>query len=140
MVQSGNQPVIGDSNKLVLCRLCGDIGAAAAAAAPPAMSSDSEPNHGVRPPYPNDETILDQLHRHVRATPDALSLVVPEGDVGHRGRLEMKYEEMWALIEQTAGVVNAARARDRSIWVILVLPQGLQQVIAVWSILRSGCG
>ena len=100
----------------------------------------TELNHGVRPPYPSNETVLDQLHRHVLCTPLALALIVPEGDSEQRNRLELSYAQTWALVSDVASVIRAARARDRSDWVILVLPQGLQQVITVWAILHSCCG
>jgi acyl-coenzyme A synthetase/AMP-(fatty) acid ligase len=106
-----------------------------------ANQNAGEPNHGERPPYPSDRTVIDQLYEHVARTPAALALVVPEGDgATDRGRLEISYAEMWAMTGQAAEALVAARARASSDWVILVLPQGLQQVVAVWATLRSGCG
>ena len=104
------------------------------------MQMDAEPNHGPRPPYPSDQTMLDALYSHVTSTPDAIALVAPEGDVGHPLRLEISYAEMWSIVSRGAAAFTAARLRGSSGWVILVLPQGLQQIIAVWSVLLSGCG
>ena len=100
-----------------------------------------EPNHGERPPYPSDETVIDQLRRNVQRTPAAIALVVPEGDADNQSRLELSYEEMWVTIGRVAQQIAAARSHGGSgHWVMLVLPQGLQQVVAVWGTLLSGCG
>ena len=98
-----------------------------------------EANHGVRPPYPSGKTIVEILCEQVVQTPGALALVVPEGDVDE-DRLELSYTSMWAMITQVAQALVAARPSGDCDWVIIVLPQGLQQVIAVWGTLRSGCG
>jgi non-ribosomal peptide synthetase component F len=40
----------------------------------------AEINHGPRPPFPSDKTIVDLLWQNARRTPDALALVLPEGE------------------------------------------------------------
>ena len=40
-------------------------------------TSQGEINHGQRPPFPSDLTILDLMSQHAAATPDALALVLP---------------------------------------------------------------
>ncbi len=120
------------------CALPGSIMQQATAL--PTAPRSCEPNHGVRPAYPSHETILDQLHLHVTHTPDALALVVPEGDADDSDRIELSYVHLWSLVGQVASALVAARPRGDGVpWVILVLPQGLQQVVAVWGTLRSGC-
>ena len=106
------------------------------------MSGDhSEVNHGERPPYPSHETLLDRLRRNVEATPDATALLVPEGEFQDDGeRLELSYAEMWAAIVAVAHELTRADARSGTRWVLVVLPQGLQQVIAVWGVMAAGCG
>ena len=107
---------------------------------PPPPSSPPDPNHGVRPEYPRDETIIDQLFRHVAASPASPALVVPEGDGDEPGRIELSYAALWSAIDQAADVLTAGRPTGSTQWVIMVLPQGLQQVVGVWGILRAGLG
>lgn len=99
-----------------------------------------EVNHGIRPDFPDTETVLDLLYRNVTQRPTSVALVVPEGEFVDGVRLEVSYEDMWSMITQTAQELYAAAAKRDTQWVIVVLPQGLQQVIAVWGILRAGCG
>lgn len=106
----------------------------------PAGKPPAEVNHGARPNFPEKETVLDQLHRQVSQRPSSVALVVPEGENVDGVRLEVTYAEMWKMILQTAQELSAVKAKQGSQWIIVVLPQGLQQVIAVWGVLRAGCG
>lgn len=101
-----------------------------------------ENNHGPRPPFPSDLTILDLLAQHATATPDALALVLPEGERSPPGgvRREVPYREMKEYVDQVAWALTGANARSGSRWVMIVLPEGLAQVCAVWGVLAAGCG
>ena len=99
-----------------------------------------EVNHGHRPPYPSTETVLDQLRHHVTRTPAACAVVVPEGEFQDGLRLSLTYSELWAALGRIAKQLAKAQARRASRWVLVVLPQGLQQVCAVWGVLAAGCG
>lgn len=103
-------------------------------------SRQLEINHGPRPPFPNDSTILDMLQQHVHATPAALALVLPEGERVDGVRREVPYSEMWSHVTQIAQELVRAGARSGSRWVMIVLPEGLAQVCAVWGVLMAGCG
>ena len=101
-----------------------------------------ETNHGPRPDYPSDLTVLDLLASHAAATPDALALVALGKD-GVR-TAELSFAETQAAVEQAAGALAAATAAapgaEGARWVMVVLPEGLEQVLAVWAVLRAGCG
>lgn len=101
---------------------------------------DGEINYGPRPDYPKDKTILDLLKKQVDERAQSLALVVPEGEFIDGVRLEVNYAEMWRMVEQTGAELVRAHANMESKYVILVLPQGIQQVIAAWGSLRAGCG
>lgn len=106
--------------------------------------ADTEPppetNHGPQPPFPNELTILDLLQEHSRTTPNALALVLPEGERQDGVRHEVLYREMWDHVTQIAGALGRANARSGSRWVMIVLPEGLAQVCAVWGVMAAGCG
>ena len=102
------------------------------------MESPVEPNHGPHPEYPSTLTVLDRLQQHVNDTPQAVALVLPEGEFTQGARLELSYSSMWSSIEDTA--MQLRRAGVNSGWINVVLPSGLAQVITVWAILRAGCG
>ncbi len=99
-----------------------------------------ETNHGPRPPYPSHSTILDMLRQHVADTPDALALVLTEGEHVDGTRREVTYGEMWEHVAQIARALRNAGACSGSRWVMIVLPEGLQQVCAVWGVMAAGCG
>ena len=63
------------------------IGSSCTRVSGPGMAS--EVNHGPRPPYPSDETLVDLLVRHARDTPAAIALAVPEGEQTDGARLEL---------------------------------------------------
>ena len=99
-----------------------------------------ETNHGPRPDFPRDLTIIDLLRQHAAATPDAPALVLPEGERRDGVRREVTYAEMWAHVRQIASALVRAGARRGSRWVMVVLPEGLAQVCAVWGVMAAGCG
>jgi acyl-coenzyme A synthetase/AMP-(fatty) acid ligase len=101
-----------------------------------------ETNHGPRPPFPNDSTILDMLRQHATETPEALALVLTEGERVDGVRREVPYREMWQHVAQIARALRraGAAAPDGTRWVMIVLPEGLAQVCTVWGVLAAGCG
>ena len=100
--------------------------------------------HGPRPAYPRELTILDLLARNAATTPDAIALVALNGD-GTRST-ELTFSEMTLRVDDAAAAlcaaaaVTSAQAVDGARWIMVVLPQGLHQVLAVWSAMRAGCG
>jgi hypothetical protein len=129
--------------------------ATAAAAAAAANAGDGgeldndggEVNHGPRPPFPSEQTVVDLLWQHAHRTPTALALVLPEGERVDGLRREVTYGEMAACVRQAAAELLRARrggghrrSATRSGWVVLVLPEGLAQVVSVWAVLAAGLG
>lgn len=101
----------------------------------PSQGRPPETNHGPRPPFPDDLTILDMLRQHATHTPDALALVLTEGEGLDGTRREVTYREMWDYVAQIARTLRHAGACSGSRWVMIVLPEGLQQVCAVWGVI-----
>jgi acyl-CoA synthetase (AMP-forming)/AMP-acid ligase II len=100
----------------------------------------SEINNGPHPVYPKDRTILHMLQHHATETPAATALVLTEGEFVDGNRLEVSYLELWSMVTQIAQALVSADARTGTKWVLICLPEGLQQVCAVWGVLRAGCG
>lgn len=99
-----------------------------------------EVNHGPQPVYPHDKTIVDLLEHNAAATPQAVALVLTEGEFVDGNRLEVTYSEMWSFVNRIATALIQKGAGTGTKWVMVVLPEGLQQVCSVWGILRAGCG
>ena len=97
-----------------------------------------ETNHGPRSEYPSDLTILHLLARHATVTPDALALVELEPSGGAH-TAELSFAQMQAAVDHAAGVLVAAAlgADPGARWVMIVLPEGLEQVLAVWAAMRE---
>ena len=66
--------------------------------------------------------------------------MLTEGERVDGVRWEVPYGEMWAHITQIARELVRAGARTGTCWVMIVLPEGLAQVCAVWGVLMAGCG
>jgi non-ribosomal peptide synthetase component F len=47
---------------------------------------------------------------------------------------------MWEIVTHIASTLVSANAKMGTKWVLICLPEGLQQVCAVWGVLRAGCG
>ena len=55
-------------------------------------------------------------------------------------RREVPYRELKEHVDQIAQALTSANARSGSRWVMIVLPEGLAQVCAVWGVMAAGCG
>ena len=125
---------------------------------PPGQDAGTETNHGPRPAFPSHLTVLDLLSHHAMATPDARALVALSTTARSA---ELTFADMQASVSRAAGTLagalaaaasklpapavppsdsSAAAAAANARWVMIVLPEGLEQVLAVWSVMRSCCG